>query len=168
MDLRRQTCCFTGHRAFRHGEEEGVRALLEGHLRRLIEAEGVRFFGAGGALGFDTLAERTVLSLKADYPHIRLILVLPCRDQDRLWRPEDRAVYAGLLARADKVVYAAEAYHSGCMQRRNRRLVDGSAWCLCYQYKNTGGTAYTVDYALRRGLRVFNCLPCPPGQTVVN
>ena len=41
------------------------------------------FYGAGGALGFDTLAAQTVLDMKKEYPQLRLILVLPCEDQTR-------------------------------------------------------------------------------------
>ena len=41
------------------------------------ENSGYLYFGAGGALGFDTLAAQTVLDLKKDYPQIKLILVLP-------------------------------------------------------------------------------------------
>ena len=42
---------------------------------------GYSYFGAGGALGFDTIATQTVLHLKERYPHTKLILVLPCIDQ---------------------------------------------------------------------------------------
>ena len=32
--------------------------------------QGYRYFGAGGALGFDTLAAQTVLELRSEYPDI--------------------------------------------------------------------------------------------------
>ena len=51
------------------------------------------FCGAGGALGFDTLAAQTVLEMKKEYPQLRLILVLPCENQTRGWHSEDIAVY---------------------------------------------------------------------------
>lgn len=50
-------------------------------LRKIIEEQikaGVVFYGAGGALGFDTIAAQTVLEMKNEYPQLRLILVLPC------------------------------------------------------------------------------------------
>lgn len=158
MDKRSQTCCFTGHRVFRPGELPRVRAALERHILFLHDGHGVRYFGAGGALGFDTLAAETVLDLRAGpCPDLRLILVLPCPDQADHWTREDREKYAGLKLRADKVVVLAPAYRSGVMHARNRHLVDHAAWCICYQYKNEGGTAYTVNYARRRGLTVLNC-----------
>ena len=154
MDMREKTCCFTGHRDIPARVLPLLSAELEQAVLGLI-SEGVRFFGAGGALGFDTLAAETVLRLRERYQQIRLILVLPCRDQTRGWKPRDIARYEAILAQADKVVYTAETYSPGCMHRRNRHLVDNSSVCVAYCTRNTGGTAYTVDYAQRQGLRII-------------
>ena len=117
---------------------------------------GIRFFGAGGALGFDTLAAQTVLRLKKKYPDIKLILVLPCLTQARGWPTEDVEEYERIKAQADKVIYTAQEYTKGCMHKRNRHLVDHSSVCVCYLTKDNGGTAYTVDYAEKRGLEIIN------------
>lgn len=133
--------------------ESGVR------LRKIIEEQikaGVVFYGAGGALGFDTLAAQTVLEMKKEYPQLRLILVLPCEDQTRGWRSEDIVVYEDIKCRSDKVVYGSRKYTPDCMHKRNRHLVDHSGTCICYMTKSTGGMAYTVDYARRKGLRIIN------------
>lgn len=45
---------------------------------------------------------------------------------------------------------------AGCMHRRNRHLVDNSGVCVCYLTRNSGGTAYTVNYAKKQGVNVFN------------
>lgn len=66
--------------------------ILEKELINLIE-KGYCYFGAGGALGFDTVAAQTVLHLKEKYPHIKLILVLPCIDQAKSWSHVDKVVY---------------------------------------------------------------------------
>lgn len=153
--IREQTCCFTGHRDLPPNESAIIGHRLEQALRELI-LSGVRFFGAGGALGFDTLAAQTVLSLRQEYPHIRLILVLPCLSQTRGWRPKDVEVYEAIKKQADKVTYTAREYTKGCMHRRNRHLVDCSGTCVCYLKRDTGGTAYTVRYAREQGLRVIN------------
>ena len=81
-DKRAVTCCFTGHRKLPTGQYQMIADRLEQTIIRLIE-KGVLYFGAGGALGFDTLAALTVLRLRKQYPQIKLILVLPCRDQTR-------------------------------------------------------------------------------------
>lgn len=124
----------------------------------MIEAieQGYRYFGCGGALGFDTLAAQTVLRLREIYPEIRLILVLPCRDQTRGWKQADVAEYDRIMKAADKVTYTSEQYYSGCMHKRNRHLVDNSSLCICYLTEQSGGTAYTVNYARSQGLKIIN------------
>lgn len=97
-----------------------------------------------------------VLELKTEYPQIRLILVLPCFSQADRWSDKDKTVYDDIKRRADKVVYTSQEYFRGCMQKRNRHLVDNSSICICYLTENTGGTAYTVDYAVQNGLEVIN------------
>lgn len=149
------SCCFTGHRNIPPEQWEPLRQRLRETLTALI-GEGVCYFGAGGARGFDTLAAQTVLELKQTYPHIRLILVLPCKDQTKHWCAADAAAYDAILKQADKAVWVAERYHRGCMHLRNRRLVDNAQVCVCYMTAPTGGTAYTVRYAADRGLSILN------------
>lgn len=117
---------------------------------------GVTVFNAGGALGFDTLAAEIVIGLKKTYPQIKLVLVLPCPEQADKWNAYNREKYHKISACADKLVYVSDEYSVGCMHKRNRFLVDGSAYCICYLKKERGGTAYTVNYAKSRGLIVFN------------
>lgn len=149
------TVCFTGHRYI----PDSIKPLLGEELHKtvcLMIERGYRYFGVGGALGFDTLAAQTILSLRREYPYIRLILVLPCKDQTLKWRSEEVDMYNWILSECDKAVYISEHYTSDCMFRRNRHLVDCSSVCICYQTKNTGGTAYTVRYAVSKGLTVIN------------
>lgn len=153
--MKNQTCCFTGHRKIPLDQLESVTQRLRDAVIASIK-DGYLYFGAGGALGFDTLAAQTVLDLKKDYPQIKLILVLPCKTQARGWKQEDIEEYNRIMKAADKVVYTSQDYYNGCMHKRNRHLVDNSSLCICYLNSNTGGTAYTVDYAKSVGCRVSN------------
>ncbi len=153
--MREKTCCFTGRRKIPPEQYESIARRLRIEVRRLIE-RGIIYFGAGGALGFDTMAALTVLSLKAEYPQIRLILVLPCPEQTRGWKSEDIAVYENIKVQCDKFVYTSQSYTGGCIMVRNRHLVDHSSICICYLSEPTGGTAYTVKYARSKGLSVIN------------
>lgn len=155
MLMRDQTCCFSGHRIIPNQERERIAHRLEEEIRKLIQQE-YRYFGAGGALGFDTLAAQTILRLKSEFPHIKLILVLPCKNQADRWSAIDRAIYEDIKRQADKVVYVAESYTRDCMFKRNRHLVDYSSVCICYLTKASGGTAYTINYARAKGLLVNN------------
>ena len=152
---RMQTCCFTGHRELPPEEQAEIANRLECVISAQYQ-KGIRYYGAGGALGFDALAARTVIRLRESCPDMKLILVLPCLTQTRGWRPEDVAEYERIKAQADKVVYTAQQYTRGCMHRRNRHLVDNSGVCVCYLNRDSGGTAYTVRYAKEKGLEIVN------------
>lgn len=136
-------------------EQVGLTARLESAIMDLYH-RGVLYYGAGGAVGFDCFAARTVLRLRESCPDMKLILVLPCLNQTRGWRAEDVAEYERIKGQADKVTYVSQQYTRDCMFKRNRHLVDNSGFCICYLKKNRGGTAYTVDYARRQGITVVN------------
>lgn len=59
-------------------------------------------------------------------------------------------------ARADKVVWCSREPSREAFLLRNRRLVDGSAYCIAYCTRPYGGSAYTLRYAQKQGLRVWN------------
>ena len=154
-EMREHTCCFTGHRRIPQERILTIRNNLKDVVVSAIK-DGYLYFGAGGALGFDTLAAQTVLELKKQYVQIRLILVLPCLSQTIYWREQDISEYERIKRCADKVVYTSQEYTRDCMNKRNRHLVDNSGLCICYFNEETGGTAYTVNYAKAQGLRIIS------------
>ena len=147
--------CFSGHRKLPENCSK-LRANLEKAIIELIE-RGVVFFGNGGAVGFDALAATTVLKLKKEYPHIRLVMVLPCppEEQSMKWNEEQKKRYYDLLDQADKVRILSPRYTSGCMLNRNRHLVDNSGYLICYLREQHGGTFYTVNYAEQQRLKIL-------------
>ena len=150
-----KVACFSGHRKLPEDCTE-LRANLEKAIILLIE-QGVVFFGRGADLGFDQIASETVLKLKKDYPHIKLVMVLPCppNEQSMKWSREQREHYERLLKQADKIRQVSPKYTSTCMFERNRRLVDCSEYLICYLRENSGGTFYTVNYAEQQGLKIL-------------
>ena len=153
--MKEKTVCFTGHRTIPMLKKWKIEKKLKETLEALID-NGYCYFGAGGALGFDTIAAQTVLGLKKKHPEIKLILVLPCKNQTRGWEENDVSVYESIIEQADKVVYTQEHYDRGCMFKRNRHLVDNSSVCVAYLTEEKGGTAYTVNYANQKGVKVIN------------
>ena len=151
---RLHACCFTGHRDIPSEILPALAAKVETVVLVLI-ADGIRYFYAGGALGFDTLAAETVLRLSDQFPQIKLILALPCREQTRGWPAVSVSRYEHILRRTNEVIYTSEHYTRGCMQRRNRFMVDHSAVCVAYCTRATGGSAYTLPYARKAGLRIL-------------
>lgn len=153
--MKHLSCCFTGHRIIPPEEYDKIVSRIRLEAEKLIE-EGVCIFYAGGALGFDTIAAQVVISLREKYEHIRLILALPCKNQTRGWKEHDVNVYERIKARCDDYIYISEEYFIGCMHKRNRYMVDNSAYCICYCKEDTGGTAYTVKYAQKNDLEIIN------------
>ena len=153
--MKDKTCCFTGHRNIDTADNDSIKQQLICIIKELI-ANGVIYYGCGGALGFDTLAAETILELKEEYPQIKLIMVYPCRDQDKFWSVKDKEKYAYIRRQANKVVYVSNEYTKDCMLKRNRHLIDHSSYCVCYLKSNTGGTAYTVSYAKTKGLTILH------------
>lgn len=132
-------------------------AMLDKRIHHLIQ-EGICDFITGGARGFDTLAAEAVLRLRNDFPHIRLILALPCKDQAQGWPLDEKIRYEELILQADEVHYLSQAYTKICMMRRNRFMVDNSIACVFYLTQMRSGTYKTVEYAMEQGSQLYNIL----------
>lgn len=150
------TCCFTGHRAIEPSETKAVAERLRATISGLIE-RGYTQFVAGGALGFDTLAAITVLSLRRENPSIKLHLALPCPEQAKRWTAEQKRLYDAILDEADSSEYVCEHYTRWCMAQRNRRMIELSSVVVAYyDGKGSGGTAMTVGFAEKKGMEIIN------------
>ena len=152
---RKRTACFTGHRDIPVNDRGKLDKLLDNVIEALFN-KGVVFFGCGGAYGFDMMAEYAVLRAKERHNEIKLILVLPCKEQDKYWNDKSKAMYKDILSKANKIVYTSEAYTRECMHKRNRHLVDYSGYCIAYCTKQNVGTVYTMNYAKDSGVKVVN------------
>ena len=149
-------CCFTGHRSVPEELSGRLREKLRERIAYLHEQKKIGTFYAGGCVGFDTLAAQETLEYRAAHPDVRLVIVVPYRNQSAGWTDDDRREYERIKASATEVVCLAEHYFRGCTHQRNRYMVQRSSVCVCYLTKEKGGTASTVKYALRNGLFVRN------------
>ena len=157
VELRKKTCCFTGHRDIPTDRTQEIAERTANEVRRLIVNHGVRFFGVGGAIGYDMLAARVLFRLKeTEFPDIKVILVYPFDGFTDRWLPTQIADHQRLLPKYDKVVCVCDRPSREAYLTRDRHLVDGSAYCITYCTRNYGGTAYTVCYARQQGLQVWN------------
>lgn len=150
-----QCCCFTGHRnidKLRYGRisDELVRTVEE------LETRGITHYYAGGAIGFDLVAAVTVANIKVLVPDITMTLALPYPGYNNSWSRADSEIFRKVMKRADEVIYVSEGYYGGCMLARDRFMVDRCGTCICYLEKATGGTAYTVNYAIKKELDIIN------------
>lgn len=155
MINRVRTCCLSGHRVIPIAEKEALSVQLTDAVSALIE-QGYDTFLIGGALGFDTMGGMQILSLKKQHPQLRLILVQPCATQTAGWSRANVEAYETVRGGCDECICLSDRYYHGCMQVRNRYLVDHSSVCLCYLNDLRSGTAYTVNYADEQGLQIIN------------
>lgn len=152
---------FTGYRPEKlpfFGEDDPLFIDFMKRLRDKISeliADGAEVFISGMALGSDTFCAETVLELKKEHPSVKLIAAIPCADQASRWSEKQQEHYRELLEKCDKREVLAEHYYRGCMQRRNRYLVDNCDVLFAIFDGKSGGTKNTVDYANRVGRKVI-------------
>ncbi len=115
-------------------------------------------FYDGGAVGLDMLCAETVIELKAEYPNIKLHLLLPCPpgEHAKRWNKSQVAKYNEILQAADSVTVLSEHYTEDCMKLRNKRLVELADCCVCYCTNPRSGTGQTVRMAREKGIDVIN------------
>lgn len=112
----------TGHRTLLKNRNTIIQKATE--LLAQVKAdhpEGVEV-NTGMALGFDQLICDVCLTLGIPY-----VAVVPCDEQDKLWKPEQRQKYAALLASASRVVQVTPGpYLAWKMHARNGWIVNNS------------------------------------------
>ena len=152
-----RSVCFTGHRQI------SFSPVLNTRLRKTLEeliGNGVVDFYVGGALGWDMLCARVVLSLRSGHPEIQLHVILPCppEEQSARWSLADRKVFNEILKQAASVEVLSQHYYDGCMKKRNLRLVEEADCCVCYYNPAhyASGTGQTVRLAEKKGIRIIN------------
>ena len=157
------SCCFSGHRPNRlpwGSRESDERCLdLKGTLADTLEdlyGRGFRHFICGMALGCDFYFAEAVLALRELHPDVTLEAAIPCPTQADAWPAAQRERYARLVASCDFETMVSDHYTSSCMQRRDRYMVDHASMLIAAFDGTAGGTRYTVEYALNRGLTIVD------------
>lgn len=143
------TCSFTGHRILK---KDFNSEKLFNVIEKIIES-GYRTFLVGMAWGFDLKVFETLLNFKNK--NIDIIACVPCENQERYFKNSEKEKYLEYLKKADKVVYVSDKYFDGCMQKRNRYIVDNSSILVAYLYSNMGGTKNAVSYAQKQGKNII-------------
>ena len=163
MRGRQSACCFTGHRPGKLPwgyDETDLRCLsLKARMADAAEAayqEGYRHFLCGMALGCDLYFCECVLKLREKYPDVTVEAAIPCPTQADAWPPAQRRRYERLVAACDFETLVSERYAPSCMQRRDRYMVDHASLLIAAFDGSPGGTRYTVEYAMRRGLEIVD------------
>ena len=147
------TCCFTGNRVI-SDDLDVMTAKIQRIIYNMYD-RGFTNFVCGGALGFDTMVARQVIKLKRCCKEVKLILVLPCKDQAKKWNYGQRKEYREIKELADEVDILYEEYPGEfCFMERNKKMVDMSSMVVSY-VRHAGGASKTLEYAKKQGKDVY-------------
>lgn len=145
-----KNCAFTGHR---YSLEELDLRLLDNVILNLIKSD-VKNFYCGMAVGFDIAAAESILGFKKNY-NVRLFACVPCAGQSEGFSESNKRRYQRILNECDGVIELSPSYFSGCMQARDRFLVNNCDVLVCYLRNKKGGTYYTVNYAEQKNIKII-------------
>ena len=96
------------------------------------------------------------MALRERYPDVTLEAAIPCPTQADSWPESQRERYGRLVAACDYETMVSAVYSSSCMLRRDRYMVDHASLLIAAFDGSSGGTRYTVEYALNRGLSIVD------------
>ncbi|MDL2317943.1 DUF1273 domain-containing protein [Eubacteriales bacterium OttesenSCG-928-A19] len=155
---------FTGHRpeSLPFGDNEQSEAFLQ--LKRLLLEEikywahqGYTTFYEGAARGMDIVfGEQVLLAKEQGHPGVKLVSVVPFEEQAARWNEAWRERYFALMKNSDDEVLISAHYTKECFHQRNRYMVDHSDVLIAvYDGLDSGGTAYTVQYAMEKGKTII-------------
>ena len=143
------TCALTGHRALPKYFDEN--RLLD-DLEQLIKG-GCDKFICGMAMGFDLAALECLVNLRKKYRFV-IEACVPFHGQENTFPPAAKEKYRDLIAWCDVVRILYPEYRDGCYLARDRFMVDRADILYAYCVRERGGTAYTVNYAKKKGVEV--------------
>ena len=163
MPARQMTVCFSGYRPEKlpwgYDECDPRCAQLKQRLRRAVCAacdDGFRHFICGMARGVDLYACEAVLQLREKYRDVTVEAAIPCPSQPEGWPEEEQRRWHDLVDRCDYETVVQDHYDAGCMQRRNRYMVDHASLLIAVNDGARGGTRSTIEYAFKRGVNVLD------------
>lgn len=131
----------TGHRPERLQGKEGE---IKEWVRQQLKEYNCSAFLCGMAQGVDQLGALAAIAEK-----VKLYCYFPYKH-----KLSDMEQY--LVNKAAAVRYMEDKYSVGCYHRRDRRLVDDCDLLLVvWDGKENGGTYYTYQYALEKGVPVL-------------
>ncbi|MEG5063149.1 SLOG family protein [Microcoleus sp. B3-A4] len=147
------TAMITGHRYITNSYRVEVDKLI-----MMAVNQGVKKFFTGMALGTDQVAAEIFI-----YHKLKWTAVIPCADQDSLWKPRQQSHYKKLLAQATEQICLYKNYSPGVMQARNAWMVKRSDLCLAVfsgdPHNRGGGTATTFKMARDKNLLIYQYVP---------
>ena len=156
--MKKNTCCFFGHRAINETKE--LKARLNKIIEKLIVDKNAHTFLFGSKSRFDSLCLEVVTELKEKYPYIKRVYV-------RAEYPHISKHYKNyLLENYDDTYYPKKIMNSGRASyvERNYEMINNSQFCIVYYDEQStpttrkSGTKIALDYAIKRSKKIIRAL----------
>lgn len=145
---------FTGHRPQKIGgykTPNPIYTFLCQETEKLLIALNPEETISGMALGFDWIGAE--VSIKLGIPFIASV---PFIGQESIWPEHSKKQYRELLAKAKEVVIVSEgSYSVEKMQIRNCWMADRADEVIACFDGTKGGTKNCIDYAIKKGKRIY-------------
>ena len=158
------TICVTGHRPKRlygYDLKDSRWSELYDRFQKMLVEKNCTDAITGMALGVDTIFALAVINLRDEkkYP-IKLHCAVPCHNLSEPWfNDEDINRFQHILDVADEVVYVTDSdYVQGCLEKRNKYMVDHSDEVISVWTGSAGGTKHCIEYAQYKGKVVTNII----------
>ena len=171
MRARQESCCFTGHRPaklpWKYNETDPRCLSLKRRMMDAVQAAydgGYRHFLCGMAMGCDLYFCQCVLALREAHPDVTIEAAIPCPTQADAWPWAQQERYRRMVEACDLETLVSSQYSPSCMQRRDRYMVDHASLLIAAFDGSAGGTRYTMEYAMNRGVSVVD-LPIVSRET---
>lgn len=157
-----KTITISGHRPRKlpwgYDEAMGCCVKFKKKLKIVFEkaiAEGFECFLSGMAEGVDMIAAQLLMEIKEIQTHIKIIAVVPCRNQCSKWAKQQQEKYKQMLENCDKVIVLNEKYTPTCMNERNKFMCENSCVLIAGFSGERGGTKNTIEYAKQNKSKVI-------------
>lgn len=134
-----KTVTFCGHSSMDIGDREHIANKLKLQIEQLI-LSGATEFLLGGYGEFDLLCAKTVKMLKAKYPSIKSVLVIPYLNRDF-----DKSIYD--CTEYPPIEKTPPRY---AIIKRNEYMINKSDVVISYIRRKWGGAYKTYQYALKK------------------
>lgn len=146
-----RTCAFTGHRIMEKGFD------TESLKDKIVKLIGIGYdtFLVGMALGFDTVAFNLLEEVRKEQK-IRIIACVPCLSQSYKFNKDQKVEYDRMMESADERIFVGQEYNQNCMRKRNEFMVDKSSCLVSYVRRDFGGSVFTVNHAVKKGITVIS------------
>ena len=160
--------CFIGYKREKLPTDknsiDNLELLLEEQIKQAAE-ENFRDFYFSTNYGFDFIAITTALiynvfKYNKKGKHINIIAVVPFDTQADGWSKKYKENYYDIISRCDRVITLSEYYKDGCINEKNKFIVDNSSRLICYcdeqSTDENDEVLATLNYAKKQNKETVN------------